>query len=109
MQRDVPLPVRARVLFGGALNQIGWFFLGFGMIFVWVFAPMADLSMLRLRRETVTVEGRVTATVQTRATVGGSRHQRGTPVYANHYTFERNPTLSAVGHSAYLLWLLGAA
>ena len=40
--RAVPLSVRLRVLFGGFSNQFGWAFIGFGMIFVWLFALNAD-------------------------------------------------------------------
>jgi len=31
--RPVPLLVRLRLLFGGMVSQLGWFFLGFGTIF----------------------------------------------------------------------------
>jgi len=48
--RKVPISVRLRVLFGGAINQFGWIFFGFGMIFVWIFAGQADISSIFLFR-----------------------------------------------------------
>jgi len=37
--RHVPVGLRLLVFSGGVVGFIGWFFLGFGMIFVWVFGP----------------------------------------------------------------------
>jgi hypothetical protein len=37
--RHVPVGLRLVVFSGGTVGFIGWFFLGFGMIFVWVFGP----------------------------------------------------------------------
>ena len=34
--REIDLFTQATILFGGVLNQIGWVFVGFGMIFFWV-------------------------------------------------------------------------
>ncbi|MDE2292514.1 MAG: hypothetical protein KGL53_10565 [Elusimicrobia bacterium] len=42
--REVPLSARLQFLFGGFLNQFGWFFLGFGLVFVRIFGGAADLS-----------------------------------------------------------------
>lgn len=41
--RDVPLLLSLQITFGGALNQAGWFFFGFGMIFFWVFFMNCEL------------------------------------------------------------------
>lgn len=35
--RTIPFAVRLRLLFGGPTGNFGWFFMGFGMIFFWVF------------------------------------------------------------------------
>ena len=47
--RDVPLTVRLQVLFGGFLNQFGWLFFGFGMVFglanALLFLPQADVPI----------------------------------------------------------------
>ncbi|MHC4335254.1 MAG: hypothetical protein ACYSUP_15040, partial [Planctomycetota bacterium] len=42
--RPVPLSVRIVILFGGFMNQFGWLFVGFGLIFVWIFTLRADVT-----------------------------------------------------------------
>lgn len=42
--RSVPLSVRLRILLGGFMNQFGWLFLGFGLIFVWIFALNSEMK-----------------------------------------------------------------
>jgi Protein of unknown function (DUF3592) len=80
--REVPLLLRLRVLFGGFSNQFGWFFFGFGMIFVWAFTFNADLtSWYYFRGDVEKVPGQVTDSENTRLSVNG------TPVNANHYRF----------------------
>ena len=44
--RYVPFPAKLGCLFGGGMNQVGWFIFGFGMIFFWAFASRADISGL---------------------------------------------------------------
>ncbi|UCG48137.1 MAG: DUF3592 domain-containing protein [Phycisphaerales bacterium] len=86
--RHVPLTVRVRLLFGGFLNQFGWIFFGFGMVFVWGFTLQADLTSWHVFRGRLeTCEGTVTASKKTSFSEGGSKRRRGTPVYANHYSF----------------------
>ena len=86
--RDVPLSVRLRVIFGGAVNQAGWFFFGFGLVFVWAFTLNADLtSWYRFRGRLDSTEGKVLYSRDTGFSKGGSKHRRGTPVYAIHYSF----------------------
>jgi len=86
--RDVPLTVRLQVLFGGFLNQFGWFFFGFGMIFVWLFLPQADLtSFYRFRGQLDHTQGTITASQKTHFSEGGSKHSKGTPIYEHDYTF----------------------
>lgn len=70
------------VLFGGALQQVGWFLLGFGMIFFNVFGLEADLSGLWMRLfDTRQATGVVTAVTDTNASENES------PVYAIAYRF----------------------
>jgi len=45
--------LRIQTLLGGTGSQIGWFVLGFGSIFFWVFALKTDLSGWRFRQDTV--------------------------------------------------------
>lgn len=86
--RDVPLSVRLRVLFGGTLNQAGWFIFGFGLLFVWLFTLNADLtSWYRFRGPLDSTEGKVLYSKDTGFSEGGSKHRRGTPVYVVHYSF----------------------
>lgn len=80
--RDVPITLRLQVLFGGVMGLFGWFFLGFGMIFVWVFGTQADLLSLRF------LGGRVataTGVVLQSDSTGVNYNER--PVYAYHYSF----------------------
>ncbi len=87
--RPVPLAVRSDLIFGGALNQFGWIFFGFGMIFVWVFLPAAGLSSaFAFRGDMETAEGVVEESVRTNYSEGGSKHHHGTPVYATRYSFK---------------------
>ncbi|MHC4397602.1 MAG: DUF3592 domain-containing protein [Planctomycetota bacterium] len=86
--RSVPLSVRLRVLFGGVLNQAGWFFFGFGLAFVWAFTLNADLtSWYRFRGQLDTTEGKVIGSKKTLFSKGGSSHYKDTHVYAIHYAF----------------------
>ena len=86
--RDVPLLVRLRIIFGGFLNQFGWIFFGFGLVFVWAFTVNADLTgWFRFRGQLHTVKGNVLYSEKTKFSEGGSDDSEGTPVYAIHYTF----------------------
>jgi len=86
--RNVSLLVRLRVLFGGGVNQAGWFCFGFGLAFVWAFTINADLtSWYWFRGRLDTTEGKVLYSKDTGFSKGGSKHSRGTPVYAIHYSF----------------------
>lgn len=87
--RSVPILVRLRLLVGGFMNQFGWFFIGFGMIFVWVFALNTDpLALFDFRGKLETAKGKITETVKTSMSEGGSEHTEGTPIYLNRYQFE---------------------
>lgn len=106
LPREVPAALRLGVLLGGGLSQTGWIVLGVGMIFFWTFGLNADLaSVLHFRGELDTARGQVTETRKTNVSVGGSKHRRGTPVYANAYSFrtsdgtERRSTSYATGQS----------
>jgi hypothetical protein len=86
--RDVPLLIRLRILLGGFLNQFGWIFFGFGLIFVWAFTLNADLtSWYRFRGPLDTTQGKAIECKKTLFSEGGSKHRKGTPVYAIHYAF----------------------
>jgi hypothetical protein len=77
-----------RVLFGGIFAQFGWFFFGFGMLFVWLFLPHADLTSFYLFRGPLDhTQGTITASQNTHFSEGGSKHHSGTPIYRHDYTF----------------------
>jgi len=80
--RDLPLLVRARLLTGGFMNQFGWAFFGFGMIFVWVFVAEADLTgWITFGCELETAQGVATGRKET------SLHINDSPVYLTRYRF----------------------
>jgi hypothetical protein len=80
--RSVPWLVRGQVLCGGVLNQLGWAFLGFGLIFVWGFGLNADLDFWLFRGGKVeTAQGVVLHVERTTAS------ENDTPVYAYDYSF----------------------
>jgi hypothetical protein len=81
INRFIPVTTKWGVLFGGFMNQFGWAFFGFGLIFFWIFAMNADLSFLHFSGEIITVEGKVTNSSKTGASVNEI------PVYEVHYTF----------------------
>jgi len=87
-QRSIPLPVLVRVLFGGMVSQMGWLFLGFGLIFVWVFAVHVDFSsLLRPITRQVETRGQVIAVEDTNISEGGDDDTPGTPIYRIAYRF----------------------
>jgi hypothetical protein len=80
--RAVPACVGLTVLFGGALQQIGWLLLGFGMIFFYAFVLQADLSGPLL---TVMGTGRATGVVTSVEDTNASEND--SPVYDVQYRF----------------------
>jgi len=80
--RAVPACVRLTVVFGGALQQIGWLLFGFGMIFFYAFALQADWSGPMFSfMDTERATGTVVSVEDTNASENDS------PVYAIHYRF----------------------
>jgi hypothetical protein len=80
--RAVPLCTWATVLFGGVLQQIGWLFFGFGMIFFYIFGLEADLSGLWMGlMDTRQATGVITSVEDTNAS------ENDYPVYAVNYRY----------------------
>ena len=80
--RSVPLMVKVRLLFGGFTNQFGWFFFGFGMIFVWIFGMQADLTgWLVFGGDLATAPGRIIRVEDTNMTVNEQE------IHAIQYSF----------------------
>ena len=87
-QRSIPLPILVRVLFGGMVSQMGWLFLGFGLIFVWVFVVHVDFSgLLRSVTRQVETRGQVIDVEETNLSEGGDDDAPGTPIYRIAYAF----------------------
>lgn len=81
--RSVPLSVRLRLLFGGFLNQFGWLFFGFGMIFVWVFGLNTDpTAWLDFRGDLEECQGVIVRCEDTNASENDST------IFAHYYEFE---------------------
>jgi len=96
--RYVPIGVKLRVRFGGFASQFGWLFLGFGLIFVWVFGVDGTVvSVIAWRRDTATAPGVVRACESTGV------QENNVTVYRFGYTFtpegdvERAGTCYATG------------
>lgn len=86
--RRVPWSVAVRMLFGG-LGVFAWLWLGLGSGIGIAFLRKADLlSWLQFRGELTSASGVVIECRPTGASEGGSKHQRGTPIYGNAYWFE---------------------
>ena len=93
--RAVSPRLAAQLLLSGMNSQIGWLLFGFGSIFFWGFAAHADLSGWRFRPGAIAyVSGQSLDCTDTHYSVGGSDHSRGTPVYANRYSY-------VVGHQSF--------
>lgn len=76
--------------------MFGWLFFGFGMIFVWVFMPMADFSFVTFSGELVTVPGIFVSENSTNVEVNEES------VWAYHYKYVVNgDTLSGVSYGRY--------
>ncbi len=80
--RPVPVGLRLLVLCGGVLGLMGWFFLGFGMIFVWAFGPRRlPLEAYTWREPAASASGVVRESHSTSVSVNES------PVYEHAYSF----------------------
>jgi hypothetical protein len=83
--RAVPGAVRRRLLFGGPVSQMGWLFLGIGLIVSGVFVWNSELwTPMLFSGQKDHTQGRVTRVEQT-----SSRENRSS-IYAIHYTYEWN-------------------
>lgn len=80
-KRHVPTATRLKVLFGGVTNFMGWFFFGFGMVFVWVFVMNMDLGFWYFSADSPKTTGKITKVGATNSTVNKQR------VYACYYEF----------------------
>ncbi|MGB0221526.1 MAG: DUF3592 domain-containing protein [Sinimarinibacterium flocculans] len=79
--RPLSVALVLQTLFGGVLQQMGWLFFGFGMIFVWVFAAQAEIAWSLRAGALGETQARVLGTVDTRASIND------TPVYGTRYRF----------------------
>ena len=83
--RAVPGAVRRRLLFGGPVHQMGWLFLGIGLVFSGIFVADSELwTPLIFSGQTDHVDGRVTGIERTSA----SEHDA--IIYGLRYSYEWN-------------------
>ncbi|MCB0193388.1 MAG: hypothetical protein KDJ65_15685 [Anaerolineae bacterium] len=77
------------------MNQFGWFWLGFTMIFFWIFGALTSINGIYfLISDTETAPGIVTEIKSTSAS------ENETPVYATHYAFRvERLEMEMLGHS----------
>jgi hypothetical protein len=86
--RTVPLPLRCQIAYGGTFNQIGWVVLVFGSFAFWGFCFNSEsVTFLTFRGPLATAGGTVTGSSNTGVSVGGGKGRKGTPVFANHFSF----------------------
>ncbi len=88
--RRIPPTLGLQLVFGG-LGQLGWFFLGFGAVFVAVFIPGLDLGPLVFRGPNEIVWAEVTGVEKSGYSQSSSHRRasrRGNPVYAYTFTFD---------------------
>ncbi|MBI3551800.1 MAG: hypothetical protein HY077_04725 [Elusimicrobia bacterium] len=80
--REVPLSVFIQELLGDFLTQFGFIFIGFGMVFVWIFVAQADFrAWYDFRGPLETAEGRLVSCQRTNFS------ENNTAVYALSYVF----------------------
>lgn len=91
--REVPLSSKLTAFFGAGMQQFGWSFFAFGMIFVFAFGIEANLSALvHFRGEMSRVDGVVVSVAKTRYSEGNRASKpgksRGKTVFECRYTFD---------------------
>jgi hypothetical protein len=80
--RRVSQAVRAQLLAGGVISQVGWLLFGFGLIFVWGFLAQAESPLgSGLDSDPATARGQVVRIQETRASENDTR------IWAVHYRF----------------------
>lgn len=81
--RPVGPTLTIRVMFGGVLSQLGWIFLGFGLIFVAAFQPGAGMAAVaRFSGDLASGQGMVTGWRRLNLSINDQ------PVYETSYAFE---------------------
>jgi hypothetical protein len=83
--RELSTSVRLAALFGSALQQFGWAFATFGLLFCGIFLPAADLSFATFRGAQDEAEARIVAVEATSYSIGGGKSRRGAPILRHDY------------------------
>jgi hypothetical protein len=79
--RGLSPALAVQTLFGGFLQQFGWLFFGFGMVFFWVFVMQSEIASAFQFRAVAVAEGRVTGHHATSASENETR------IYATTYEY----------------------
>jgi hypothetical protein len=77
----IPITVMIQLLCGGFINQFGWLFFGFGMIFVWIFVGNMDFSFLTFHGQKDFAQGTIISVRETGASVNEE------PVLEHYFSF----------------------
>ncbi|MEY2745085.1 MAG: hypothetical protein RL112_127, partial [Planctomycetota bacterium] len=85
MTRPASSATRLVALFGSPLQQFGWAFATFGLLFCAIFVPAADLSFATFRGARSEADARVVAVEPTSYSVGGGKSSRGAPILRHDY------------------------
>ncbi|PHR95694.1 MAG: hypothetical protein COA78_29730 [Blastopirellula sp.] len=96
LPRYVPLTLRLKILFSGALVWFGYVFFGFGMIFVWIFGGSAALnSLVFFSGDLTEAQAEITQITETNMTINERK------VVDCHYQFQIDDTQHSDSTSAY--------
>ncbi len=90
--RKITFITKCRIIFGG-FSPMGWFFLGFGMIFFLLFSMNADLSFMNSSAKNQSVQGEVTKIESTNSSINDQM------VFVNYYKFNSKEGSSYKGSS----------
>ena len=70
--REIDLFTQSTIIFGGILNQIGWVFLGFGLIFFWVVEDVSGFENIFINtKHWEEISGTIDQVSGTNTTVNG--------------------------------------
>lgn len=79
--RRVSIALVLQTLFGGTLQQMGWLFAGFGMVFVWAFVGQAEIAWSLRAGDVGQAQAQVLGMVETGASINDRR------VYGTRYRY----------------------
>lgn len=86
--RTIDILTQATIIFGGILNQIGWIFVAFGMVFLWIFIAISGIENIFTNTENwKETQGTIEQVLGTNSTINEQ------PVIQYNYTFQLNENI----------------